>query len=197
MRPISASRSPSRTRRSAMARYSAFSVSSSLALSSSSWVPALRAASNCCQICSNSWSAIEAGTGKSAILLSASSSAFFSRIRDMPSYSCCWRLVTISRTAARSVGAELLRQFVVSLRDDLRAELLDGDVERRGLAGQIGLAVILREGDVDRPALARARALKLFGKPGNEPLAADFDLACRCRCRLRTARRRSCPRNRP
>ena len=97
-RPISDSSRPRRTRRSAMVRYSARSVSSSLPASSSSPLPALRSDSTRVQIWLNSASTMLGGTGNSAPLANWSSRSRLMRMRLTPSYSrwICWAMISRS-----------------------------------------------------------------------------------------------------
>ena len=74
------------------------------------------------------------------------------------------------------VECQLLRKFVVHGWHDGTRQLLGGDVEGGGLPGEVLVAVLLREGDRDRPVLARAHPFQLVGEPRNEPGAAKLDV---------------------
>ena len=91
--------------------------------------------------------------------------------------------------------AQLVDEVVVELGQDLLAQLLDVDREVHRLAGQLGLAVVLGERDVE---LGRARRLQpdeVGLEARDQPLLAEDERHPLRRCRPRTACRRACPTN--
>ena len=91
--------------------------------------------------------------------------------------------------------AERADEVVVELGQDLLAQLAELDREVGLLAGQLGLGVVVREGDVE---LGRATDLEpdeVGLEARDQPLLAEDQRHPLRACRPRTARRRAIPSN--
>jgi hypothetical protein len=69
--------------------------------------------------------------------------------------------------------AELVEEVVVELGQDLLAQLLDLDREVHGLAGQLGLCVVVGEGDVELGRLARLQPDEVGLEARDQALLAE------------------------
>ena len=69
--------------------------------------------------------------------------------------------------------AELVEEVVVELGQDLLAQLLELDLELDGLAGQLGLGVVVREGDIEFGRLARLQPDQVGLEARDQPLLAE------------------------
>ena len=164
-----------------MLSYSAFSVASSLPLSSSSSWPAFWSASirapNLLELAFH-----QARRNREISLLRQP-------VQQIPLDPHAAQLVILALHLAHDrrpqiiqrVEAHLLRQRIVDRRNMTQLQRLHDDLELRSFAGEGLAAVILREGDVDRAGLARRHALELLGKAGNEVRPRHLDVHIRAR----------------
>ncbi|PAV93180.1 hypothetical protein WR25_18018 [Diploscapter pachys] len=74
-----------------------------------------------------------------------------------------------------ALEAEVLGQILVDLALAGDLDLLDGDVERRGLAGEFLGAIVFREGDVERLFLAQLHADELVLEARDQATRAELD----------------------
>ena len=135
--PISAITRPSRTRRSAMPRYSSLAFSSVVPSSSKVRLRACRSSSIVFQTLLNSSSTRLGGGANLCLASSSSSSLRLTFCRDMPPCSRAMPLLDHLAELGERFQAERLGELVVE-RDRLRRlDRLHGDVELGILAGQM------------------------------------------------------------
>ncbi len=135
-----------------------------------------RVARNSSCMTSTSWSM--STSGRSTVALST---AYWMIRSEKP---CRARSRALASSRRLDVGAQLVeraelaeagQEVVVDLGQDLLAELLDGHAEVGDLAGQAGLAVVLREGDVEVDGVVDLGPDEVLLEARDEPLLAQDD----------------------